>query len=106
MITFEEFKKLDIRAARVIEAERIEGSEQLLKPLIDLGEEKRQIISGIAKFYQPENLIGKEIIVLVNLEPKFFFGLESQGMLLAVDIEKGCVLLEPDKKVSPGSKVT
>ncbi len=107
MISFEEFKKIDLRVAKVITAERVEGSKNLLKLQIDLGEEQRQIIAGIAQFYQPEDLIGREIIVIVNLEPKVVFGLESQGMLLAAEDknQKKPVLLMPDKEVPPGTKI-
>lgn len=105
MISFEEFKKLDLRVAKVIEAERIEGSKNLLKLKIDLDKEKRQILAGILQFYQPEELIGREIIVVVNLEPRVLFGMESQGMLLAAEDEGKPVLLKPDKEVPPGTKI-
>lgn len=107
MISFEEFKKLDLRVAKVIEAERVKDSKSLLRLKIDLGEEKRQIIAGISKYYQPKDLIRKEIVVIVNLEPKTLFGLESHGMLLAAEDEsqKEPVLLIPDKEVPPGTKI-
>ena len=107
MISFEEFKKLDLRVAKVIEAEGVKDSKNLLRLKIDLGEEKRQIIAGISQYYQPENLIGKEIVVIVNLEPKTLLGLKSHGMLLAAEDEnqKEPVLLIPDKEVPPGTKI-
>jgi methionyl-tRNA synthetase len=105
MISFEEFKKLDLRVAKIIKAEKVERSEKLLKLEIDLGEEKRQIVAGIAKFYQPKDLTGKEIVVIANLEPKAIFGLESQGMLLAADFEGKVVLLIPEKEVPAGTKI-
>ena len=104
MISYEEFQKLELRIAKVLEAERIEGSEKLLRLKIDLGEETRQLIAGIGRVYKPEDLIGREIVIVANLEPKTFMGFESQGMLLAVDAE-GPVLLCPDKEVPPGSKI-
>lgn len=104
MITFEDFKKLDLRVVKILKAENIEGSDKLLKLQIDLGEEKRQLVSGIAKFYQPEDLIGKQIIIIVNLEPRMIFGFESQGMLLAAG-DSEAVLLRPDKEVAPGTKI-
>ncbi len=104
-INFEEFQKIDLRVGKIIEAERIEGTDKLLKLKVDLGEEKRQLVAGIAKFYQPEDLIGKEIVVVVNLEPKTFRGIESQGMLLAADVEGKPVILKPDKEVPPGTKI-
>ena len=105
MVSFEDFKKLDLRVAKIIEAEKVEGSGKLLKLKIDLGEETRQLIAGIAKFYQPENLIGREIIVIANLEPKMLMGLESQGMLLAANDGEQIILLKPDKEISPGAKI-
>lgn len=107
MISFEEFKKIDLRVAKVITAERVKESEKLLKLQIDLGEEQRQIIAGIAQFYQPKDLIGREIIVVVNLKPRVIFNLKSQGMLLAAEDEKQKkpVLLMPDKEVPPGTKI-
>jgi len=107
MINFEEFKKLDLRVAKVIEAEKIKDSKNLLRLQIDLGEGKRQILAGIAQFYQPKDLIGREIIVIANLEPKILFGLESQGMLLAAEDgkQKEPILLRPEKEVPPGTKI-
>jgi len=104
-INFEEFQKIDLRIGKIIEAERIEETDKLLKLKVDLGGEKRQLVAGIAKFYQPEDLIGKEIVVVANLEPKIFRGVESQGMLLAGDVEGKPVLLKPDEEVPPGTKV-
>jgi len=108
MINFEDFKKLELRVAKILEAEKVEGAEKLLKLKIDLGREQRQLIAGIAKYYRPEELIGKEIVVAANLEPKTIFGLESQGMILAARNEqtKEIALLVPDKKVGPGSLIT
>lgn len=105
MINFEEFKKIEFKVAKILEAEKVEGSEKILKLKIELGTETRQILAGIAKFYAPENLIGREIIVVANLEPKLLMGLESQGMLLAADNDGEAVLLQPDKIVPPGSNV-
>lgn len=104
MINYEDFKKVDLRVAKVLAAEKIEGSEKLLKLQIDLGEEQRQLVSGIAKSYAPEDLIGKEIIIVANLEPRQIMGLESQGMLLAAD-HSGPILLVPDKELPPGMSV-
>ena len=105
MIPFEDFQKIDLRVAKIIKAERIEGSEKLLKLEIDLGNEKRQIVAGIGKFYKPKDLIGREIVVVVNLELKTLIGIESQGMLLAADFEGKPVLLKPDEEVPPGTKI-
>ena len=105
MISFEEFQKIDLRIGKIVEVEKVEGSNKLLKLKVDLGDEKRQLVAGIAKFYQPKNLIGREIVVVVNLEPKILKGIESQGMLLAADFEGRPVLLKPDAKVLPGTKI-
>jgi methionine--tRNA ligase beta chain len=105
MISFDEFKKLDLRVAKVIRAEKIEGSKNLLRLEIDLGSEKRQIIAGISQFYEPEDLIGKEIVVVANLEPKKLMGIESQGMLLAAEKDGEPVILVPEKEVPPGTTI-
>jgi len=105
MLSFEEFQKIDLRVARILSAEKIEESDKLLKLQIDLGEEKRQIVAGIAQFYEPEKLKGREIVVVVNLEPRILRGIESQGMLLAAD-DNGPVLLSLDKEVPPGAKIS
>ena len=105
MISFDEFKKLELKAGKVVSAERIENSEKLLKLKVDLGSEERQIIAGIGRKYAPEDIIGKEIIVAANLEPKTLMGYESQGMLLAADTQEGPVLLQPEKEVAPGTKI-
>lgn len=105
MITFEEFQKLDLRVAKIIKAEKIENSEKLLKLEVDIGDETRQIIAGIGRVYNSEDLIDKEIIIVANLEHKKLMGLESQGMLLAADSDSGPVLLRPEKDVLPGTKI-
>jgi len=105
MISFEEFQKIDLRIGKIVEAERIEDSEKLLKLKVDLGGEKRQIVAGIGKVYQPENLINREIAVVMNLEPKTLKGVESQGMLLAADFEGKPVLLKPETEVPAGTKI-
>lgn len=106
MLTYDDFKKIELRVAKVIEAERVEGSEKLLKLQLDIGEsELRQVIAGIGKNYEPENLIGKEIIIIANLEPRSLMGLESNGMLLAADSADGPVVLMPEKEVEPGATI-
>lgn len=105
MISFEDFKKLDLKIGKVIIVEKIENTDKLLKLIVDIGGEKRQIVSGIAQDYSPEELINKEIVVLVNLEPKKFRGIESQGMLLAADLGGKAIILIPEKEVPPGTKV-
>jgi methionyl-tRNA synthetase len=105
MINFDDFKKVELKIARITEAEEVAGAEKLLKLQIDLGAEKRQIVAGIKKSYQAKDLIGKEIVVVVNLEPRMVMGIESNGMLLAASDDSGPVLLRPDKDVQPGSGI-
>ncbi len=85
---------------------RYEESEKLLKLQIDLGEEKRQILAGIAKFYAPEDLVGKSVVLVVNLEPKIMFNMESQGMILAVKDSDDLSVLVPEREIVPGSKIS
>lgn len=104
-ISFEDFKKCEIKMGTVLVAESVEGSEKLLRLEVDFGEYKRQILSGIAKWYSPEDLIGKQMPFIVNLEPRKMMGMESQGMLVATDNEDGAVLLFPNKPVPAGSDI-
>ena len=106
MISFKDFQKISLKVARVTKAEKLEGSEKLIKLQLNLGEkEERQIIAGIAKFYQPEDLISQEIVLVENLEPKKIFGQDSRGMLLAADNKGEPVILKPEKSVPPGTKI-
>lgn len=105
-INFEEFKKVDLRVVKILEATRVEGSDKLIKLLVDLGEEKRQIIAGIGKVYDPDSLTGKEVLIVANLEPRMLMGLESQGMILAAHDESGPVLITPEREVLPGNKIS
>ncbi len=105
IITFEEFKKVDLRVGKVIKAEDVKGSKNLIRLIVDLGEEKRQIITGLKRWYRPEDLLGKYVIVVVNLQPRKIMGLESQGMILATDTETP-VLLTVEREVPPGSRIT
>ena len=106
MISFEEFKKLELRVAKILEATRVEGSEKLVKLKVDLGEEgARQIVAGVGTQYDPEVLTGREIVIIANLEPRMLMGHESQGMLLAASVDNHPVLLKPDQEVPPGTKI-
>ena len=106
MISYDDFKKIELKTAKIENAERIEGSEKLIKLSVSLGEEKRQIIAGIGKKYEPENLIGKTIIIVANLEPRNLMGLESQGMLLAASNDaEGPILLTTINDISSGSAI-
>lgn len=105
-ITYDDFKKLDLRVAKILKAERVERSDKLVKLQVDVGElGERQLIAGIGMVYTPEILVGKQIIVVANLEPKKLMGYESQGMLLAANDDLGPVLLCPESEVVPGSLI-
>jgi methionine--tRNA ligase beta chain len=103
MITFDDFRKLDIRIGKIFSAEKVEGTDKLMRLEIVFGSEKRQLVAGIAGFFEPDHLIGKEIPVLLNLESRKIRGVESQGMILAIDVDGKPVLLHPEKEVPPGS---
>jgi len=106
LISIDDFMKVKLRVGRVFEAEPLEGSDKLLKLQIFIGEEKRQIIAGIRKNYSPEDLIGRQVVVVYNLKPAKLRGAESQGMLLAAtDAEGGAILLQPDKEAPEGTQV-
>ncbi|MBD3363345.1 tryptophan--tRNA ligase [Candidatus Dojkabacteria bacterium] len=105
VIGYEDFAKLDIRVGTIKKAEEVESADKLLKLIVDLGKEERQLMAGLAEFYSPEELVGKQIPVLFNLEPKVIRGLESQGMILAADDSGKVVLLNPDKEIESGTKV-
>lgn len=105
MANIDDFLKLEFKVGTVLEASDIEGSEKLLKLIVDLGEESpRQILSGIKQWYTPEDLKDKQFIFIANLEPRMMMGLESQGMILAADGEKPVPLI-PAEKVPSGSKI-
>ncbi len=105
-ITIDDFKKLDIRIGKVTKAERVEGTEKLILLEVDIGKERRTLVAGIAKSYKPQELLGKNIVLLVNLKPTKIRGIESQGMLLAAVDGENISLLTTDKEVSPGSEVS
>lgn len=106
MIAYDDFEKIEIRIGKVISAQKIENADRLLKLEVDFGDEKRQIVSGIAEHYQPEDLIGGEFPFLTNLEPRMLKGVESQGMILAIGTEEKIVLIEPTEEVPLGSKIS
>jgi methionyl-tRNA synthetase len=105
MISIEEFQKIELRVAKILECTPIDGSEKLLKFKLSLGNEERQILSGIAKYYKPEDLIGKEIVIIANLEPRNIMGEVSQGMILAGSDENSLSVLFTDKELAPGSSI-
>ncbi|HLD70530.1 MAG TPA: methionine--tRNA ligase subunit beta [Negativicutes bacterium] len=102
-ISFDDFKKVEIRVGKIVAAEKIESSNKLLKLQVDFGAEQRQILAGLVKFYTPEQLIGKLCPFAFNLAPKKMGELESQGMILCADSGEAPVLLHPDKDLPTGS---
>ncbi len=105
-INFSDFKKLDIRIGQIISAEKISGTDKLIKFVFDFGSEKRQIIAGMAEFFEDINsLMGKQMPILLNIKPAIFMGHKSEGMILAVDVNGRPVLLFPEKQIQNGSIV-
>ncbi len=105
-IGIEDFRKIEFRTGKVVECEKVPRSRSLLRIVVDLGEEKRQIISSISEFYSPDEMVGKTIVVVTNLKKANFMGLESQGMLLAVEKGDFLSLLTTDRESSPGLRVS
>ncbi len=104
-VTIEEFKRLDLRVGKVVDAKRVEGTRRLLVLEVDLGRERRQVVAGIAEHYDPSKLVGKNVVLLANLRPKRIRGLVSQGMILAAVAEGIPVLITTDREVPPGTPV-
>lgn len=106
-ITFEEFKSIEIRIGKVLSVEKIENADKLLKLTVDFGSDigERQIVSGIAEYYSSEDLEGKKLPFIVNLEPRKFKGVESQGMLVALNSPEKPVLLLPAEDIPEGTEV-
>ncbi len=105
-ISIDDFVKVKLKVGRVLEAEPVEGSDKLMKLQVVIGEEKRQIVAGIRKNYSAEDLIGRQVIVCVNLKPVKLRGVESNGMLLAAtDADGGAILLQPDREAPEGTGV-
>ncbi|MBP3483422.1 MAG: methionine--tRNA ligase [Alistipes sp.] len=105
-LSFDEFGKADIRVSTILAAERVPKTKKLLKLSIDTGIDKREIVSGIAEYYSPEDLVGRQVLVLVNLEPREIKGIESRGMILmAADASGKLVLLQPEQQIVSGAVV-
>ena len=104
-ITYDDFAKLDIRIAKIISVEKIPGKTKIVKGVIDLGSEKRDLIIGGAEFYQPEDLIGKTVVAIVNLEAKKIAVIESNAMLLAADLNDKPFWLTITDDVPLGTKI-
>jgi methionyl-tRNA synthetase len=106
LITYDDFIKVQLRVAEVIEAEKVKKSEKLLRLKVKLENEERQVVAGIAKSYNPEDLIGKKVVIVANLQPAKLMGLESKGMILAVENESGGLnVLTVSNKVKNGTRV-
>ncbi|MFH0971469.1 MAG: methionine--tRNA ligase subunit beta [Candidatus Micrarchaeota archaeon] len=105
-ISFEDFSKVQLRVAKIMGAEKVEGSNKLYKLQIRIGEEIRTLVAGIAEYYAEDELLGKKIIIVANLEPKKLKGIESQGMLLAAQsADGGLALLTLDSDLPDGSEI-
>ena len=103
-IEFDDFSKIDLRLATIIEAENVPKSEKLIKLTVDTGVDKRIILSGISKYYKPKDLINKQVMILINLKPRVMMGIESQGMLLLAENPDGSLrLMHPDNEAINGS---
>ena len=106
-IKFEDFAKVDMRVGTILSAEEIEGSEKLIKLVIDFGDlGKRQILSGIKEWFEPKSLVDKQVAFVINIEPKRMVGLESAGMILTVETEGKVTLIVSKKKVRDGSLIS
>ena len=105
-ISFKEFKKLKIRVGTIVEIEKVPGSDKLYKMQVDMGDETRQIVTGLVDYYDQEELMGKVIIVVANLKPAKIFGQWSYGMLLAAEIDNDLALLTVDREISNGANIT
>jgi len=104
-ISYEDFSKLDLRVAKIDSVEAIPGKSRIVKGIVDLGEEKRVVIIGGAEFYQPDDLVGKTVIIVANLEPKKLAGIESDAMLLAADVNDKPYWLTVVEDVPLGTKI-
>ena len=104
-ISYDDFKKLDLRVAKILKIEKILGKTKIVKGEIDLGDETRNVIIGGAEFYEPDDLVGKTVIVVANLEPKKMAGVESNAMLLAADINDKPFWLTADSEVPSGTMI-
>ncbi|MGL5563874.1 MAG: methionine--tRNA ligase subunit beta, partial [Tannerellaceae bacterium] len=105
-VVFDDFMKMDIRVGTILEAELVPKTSKLMKLLVDTGIDKRTVVSGIAEHFKPEEVVGQQVSILVNLEPRKLRGIESQGMILmAEDADGKLVFVQPSAPVKPGSEV-
>ncbi|OGQ55445.1 MAG: methionine--tRNA ligase subunit beta [Deltaproteobacteria bacterium RIFCSPLOWO2_02_56_12] len=106
MISIDEFRRIELKVATIKKAEPHPNADKLLVLQIDLGSEERQIVAGIKGHYAPEELVGRQVVVVTNLETAKLRGVESQGMLLAASDGERIVILTPEKEIHPGAKVS
>ena len=104
VLKLDEFSRLDMRVAEILQGEAVSGSENLLKLEVDCGE-KRTVVAGIASHYSPEDLVGKQVVVVANLKPAKIMGIRSEGMVLVADVDGEMTLIAPEAKVKPGSPI-
>ncbi len=105
-IAFDTFQQLDIRAGKIIAAEKVAKTKKLMKLTVDTGIDQRTVVSGIAEYFTPEEVVGKRVSILVNLEPRNLKGIDSQGMILMAENADGSlVFVAPEKDVMPGSEI-
>ena len=104
-VSYDDFSKLDLRVAKIVSTEKIPEKSRIIKGTISLGDEERDVIIGGAQFYEPEDLVGKLVIVIANLEPKKMAGVESNAMLLAADIDDKPFWLTVSENVPEGTKI-
>ena len=105
MISIEKFFETELKVATITAAERVPKSNKLVKLTVELGEETRTVVAGIGKAYAPEVLVGKQVVVVANLEPAQLMGIESQGMVLAASEDGMPILLHPERPVASGTRV-
>jgi methionyl-tRNA synthetase len=105
VINIEDFAKLDLRAGKIVNAQKVPGKDKLLVLQVDIGTETRTVVAGIAQEFSPEELIGKQVVLVANLEPKRIGGIVSHGMILAAGEEKALAIVTLDREVPPGTKV-
>jgi methionyl-tRNA synthetase len=104
-VTIEEFKKFALKTAKIVSAENVEGTKNLIKCIVEVGESERQIVAGVGQYYKCEELVGKTVIIIENLKPAKIRGVTSQGMLLAAIDGDDVILLTTDKPTSSGASI-
>ncbi|RYG43925.1 MAG: methionine--tRNA ligase subunit beta, partial [Chitinophagaceae bacterium] len=105
-IVYDDFAKLDLRVGKIVSAEKVEKADKLLKLSVDLGFETRTIVSGIAQHFKPEDIVGRQVVVVANLAPRKMRGIESNGMILMAEDKGKLYFVNPDDNVDPGAGVS